>query len=172
MAQKPVPAILDLRHTPAVLVKTEMPSRPASPGKRSGFVLVILFFARRKKEILVSFLVCFFFTEVHLKKAPPTRRLLKKEISLDSYTWLKRYGPKSGGVPHSAVTPPPAAAQVQPAPSVESLLKLSRRNSFCNVPESAETWKKFIRLWPSLKRQNYGHHSSQPVSSLRPFHWK
>lgn len=32
MAQKAIPAILDLRHTPAVLVKTEVASRPASPG--------------------------------------------------------------------------------------------------------------------------------------------
>lgn len=81
---------------------------------------------------------------VHLKKPPPTRRLLKKEISLDSYTWLKRYGAKSSGAGaghhhqgHQQAQPSPLAAQ-QPAPSLESLMKLSRRNSFCNVPESGE----------------------------------
>ncbi|KZS13781.1 putative WD repeat-containing protein 18 [Daphnia magna] len=110
MAQKAIPAILDLRHTPAVLVKTEVASRPASP--------------------------------VHLKKAPPTRRLLKKEISLDSYTWLKRYGSKNGGSQqhHNQMAAHAQQMSVSPSATVESvLMKLSRRNSFCNVPESAET---------------------------------
>lgn len=82
---------------------------------------------------------------VHLKKAPPTRRLLKKEISLDSYTWLKRYGSKNGGSQqhHNQMAAHAQQMSVSPSATVESvLMKLSRRNSFCNVPESAETWRK------------------------------
>lgn len=119
MAQKPLPAILELRHTPAVLVKPEVCSRPASPGIGS---------IESSSERFISGMLL----TVHLKKPPPTRRLLKKEISLDSYTWLKRYG-KSAAHQPAPVHPAPSA------PSVDSLLKLSRRNSFCNVPESGET---------------------------------
>lgn len=130
MAQKPLPAILELKHTPAVLVKPEVCSRPASPGSSSG------------SELYVIFSNNWFKITVHLKKPPPTRRLLKKEISLDSYTWLKRYGAKSNSAtPHGQHAAGPAhhATPPQSAPSVDSLIKLSRRNSFCNVPESGET---------------------------------
>ena len=133
MAQKPIPAILELRHTPAVLVKTEVSSRPASPGKK--VVILVSHF-----EI---FILYFHHAIVHLKKAPPTRRLLKKEISLDSYTWLKRYGSKNGGAQqqhHNQASVHVQQTSVSSSPTVESvLMKLSRRNSFCNVPESGET---------------------------------
>lgn len=74
---------------------------------------------------------------VSLRKPPPTRRLLKKEISLDSYTWLKRYGPKSTS--SNVIQPtqqPVQAPSVTPSPSTDPHSKLSRRNSFCNVPET------------------------------------
>lgn len=139
MAQKPIPAILELRHTPAVHVKTEVASRPASPGKFNSI--------NRHFNSPIKNLFFFKFrllSTVHLKKAPPTRRLLKKEISLDSYTWLKRYGTKNGGAQQQHHNQASAHAQQQTSvshsPTVESvLMKLSRRNSFCNVPESGET---------------------------------
>lgn len=140
MAQKPIPAILELRHTPAVLVKTEVASRPASPGNL--MMEVDSNWITNKKNVEMFFFS--FIKIVHLKKAPPTRRLLKKEISLDSYTWLKRYGSKNGGgnqqQHHNQASAHVQQTSVSSSPTVESvLMKLSRRNSFCNVPESGET---------------------------------
>lgn len=136
MAQQSIPAILELRHTPAVLIKTEVASRPASPG-----IYRFFFFQ--------NFILSYYYLDdslVHLRKAPPTRRLLKKEISLDSYTWLKRYGSKSSGgqsaqpsVAHHHHHQQATVQTQHSVSSVESLMKLSRRNSFCNVPESGET---------------------------------
>ena len=42
MAQKPLPAILELKHTPAILVKPEVCSRPASPGDFVQFNIIPL----------------------------------------------------------------------------------------------------------------------------------
>lgn len=125
----PLPAVLDLKHTPAVLIKPDVVNtKPASPG---NVLLLFVFFILLMATLFLTWRL-FPGDLVSLRKPPPTRRLLKKEISLDSYTWLKRYGAKSTS---SNVTQP---VQQPPAstPSVDSLMKLSRRNSFCNVPEA------------------------------------
>jgi len=65
----------------------------------------------------------------------PSLRLLKKEISLDSYTWLKRYGRSNSQSSNSAHAAPLAVSHHQ-ARALD--LQLQRRNSFCNVPEASE----------------------------------
>jgi hypothetical protein len=63
MAQKPIPAILELRHTPAVLVKTEVASRPASPGN--------LMMEVDSNWITNKNVEMFFVFFCYLKKSPP-----------------------------------------------------------------------------------------------------